>query len=148
MQNRRRVRERNTSSSGHRVHLDFGFRILQWPGLMMNVTAINIPRERCVEAITLREPMLQRGGRAEAYAAGRLEFSAKRGEGHAGSGGLVVNCSSNGFRLHLGVKVGKMKEAARCPDCGPIGRVQTEEIDTRPFPDRHVGAYVQFRKGR
>src|SRR5690349_22500087 len=77
---RRRRWQVDSRGRGHCVRLDLRVDGLEWPGVVVDLRAIDVPCVRRVEAVPLTEPVVERAGGARCHGTTR---TISRGEGGA-----------------------------------------------------------------
>src|SRR5712692_1077585 len=137
----------NTSGSRHAIHLDFSFRVLQWPLPVMDFSAVHAPRVPRVEAVALGQPMLQ------AALVSRLNrpdgaIASPKFRARLIAAGFVGDPFAADLRRHASVKVRQTIESAGRPHGGKVRSVQAEEVNTGLAVERDIGADIQLRKAR
>ena len=145
VQPRFRIGQNDAAGARHAVDADFGLRILQRPGRVMNLAPVYLRFVHGVEAVPLGQPVLQSSRLAELDrsdgAIAPVEVS-----GCVAPRGIIDNLISKGFRLHVREKVREMVESPGRAHRQPAAGIEAEEVDSRLTAVRDVGAYVEFGK--
>src|SRR6266850_392465 len=151
VQQRSALRETQPRRLGHRVHLKYGFRALQWPRPMMNVEPqrVRIGVE-CVEAVPLGEKIFERPDLC-------IEHRTGRGVRHDQLGGYsrrsvttttIANPPIPTIHVHRRAEIRQVEQRARSGDGERAPGVEAEEIYARFFIDADVGPHVELGKCR
>src|SRR5947209_2424299 len=130
----------------HRVEVDRGIGFLQRPGPMVDVRPVETRAVARVEAISLRQEVLERPGRRSRGIAGRPVFAAERRAFVART--LVQDPVAAPHDVDLRAEVRKPVDPACRLHRSLTRGVETEEPDAGLALDRHVRADVQLPEAR
>lgn len=137
------MRELNSRRRSHGVFVNCCRSILKWPGAVVDFAAIGPAAPYRVEAIPLRQEIIQ---------GARRGFS--RG-GDRGIGRAPTRSSPAGeireriallLDLHMGMEIRKVIKGARAKHSRMACNIEAEEIDPWLVLYRYIRAAVEFRK--
>ncbi len=112
---------------------------------MMDLSPINLPAMRCIEAVALREPAFNRPFFAQARF-GRSPVLSTKLPSATKTTRFVMNIPANFPRRHCRMKIGQVVERTRRPDRRKIACIEAEKIHSRLAAVGYISAYVQLRK--